>query len=173
MLRVHIVVNMSRHLSKWQYLFNFCALDGGNWILDLSFDRPSWHCWSPHGGNAPDICIRAGHLWSCVSFSYEVHLAYVSDSIEVSQPRFVSCSAKRRAERDSCVSFSEEKGHVSCFLAQTRGGFWERVYVSFSTSKGHVLFVYLTQGESDTYLILALAQTRGSFWERIHVSFST
>ena len=124
---------------------------------------------------ALDICIGAGHLWSCVSFSYEVHLA--SDSIEVSQPRFVSCSAKQSAERDSCVSYSierpriswratksrrdscvsisEEKGHVSRFLAQTRGGFWERVYVSFSTSKGHVLFVYLTQGELDMHFILA------------------
>ena len=51
-----------------------------------------------------------------MSFSNEAHVAYVSDAIEVSQPRFVSCSAKRRAERDSCVSFSEEKGHV--FLAE-------------------------------------------------------
>ena len=51
-----------------------------------------------------------------MSFSYEVHLAYVSDSIEVSQPRFVSCSAKQSAERDSCVSISGEKGHV--FLAE-------------------------------------------------------
>ena len=51
-----------------------------------------------------------------MSFSNEAHVAYVSDSIEVSQPRFVSCSAKRRAERDSFVSFSGEKGRV--FLAE-------------------------------------------------------
>ena len=83
---------------------------------------------------ALDICTRAGHLWSCVSFSYEVHLAYVSDSIEVSQPRFVSCSAKQSAERDSCVSYSTERPCISCRATNSR----RDSCVSISGEKGHV-----------------------------------
>ena len=69
---------------------------------------------------ALDICTRAGHLWSCVSFSYEVHLAYVSDSIEVSQPRFVSCSAKQSAKRNSCISYLTERPRISCRATKSR-----------------------------------------------------